>query len=79
MTATVDTVLGLVTRLTEAAIKGAKPDTKAASVAEQVIQLIEARGDAKVNAVMAKAREAYGLKPVTKKGKTNEANPASPA
>jgi hypothetical protein len=79
MTATVDTVLGLVTRIAEAAIKGAKPDTKAASVAEQVIQLIEARGDAKINAVMVKAREAYGLKPAKKKGKSDETNPASPA
>lgn len=76
MTATVDTVIGLVTRIAEAAIKGAKPDTKAATVAEQVIQLIEARGDAKINAVMAKAREAYGLKPAKKKGATNESNPA---
>jgi hypothetical protein len=79
MTATVDTVLGLVTRLTEAALKGAKPDTKAASVAEQVIQLIEARGDAKINAVMAKAREAYGLKPSKKKGQPDESNPTRPA
>lgn len=79
MTATVDTVIGLVTRVAEAAIKGAKPDTKAATVAEQVIQLIEARGDAKINAVMAKAREAYGLKPAKKKGQPNETNPASPA
>lgn len=78
MTATVDTVIGLVTRLAEAAIKGAKPDTKTATVAEQVIQLIESRGDAKVNAVMAKAREAYGLKPA-KKGKSNESNPSRPA
>ena len=76
MSATVDTVVGLVTRIAEAAIKGAKPDTKTSTVAEQVIQLIEARGDAKINAVMAKAREAYGLKPAKKKGSTNESNPA---
>lgn len=68
MTATVDTIVGLVTRIADAAIKGGKPDTKVAPVAEQVIQLIEERGDAKVNAVMAKVREVYGLakKPATK-------------
>lgn len=59
----IDKVLNQIERATSAAIDDKKSDASLAPLAEQIITQIEAKGGARINGLMSKAREAYGLPP----------------